>query len=108
MSKITYQWKINKLECLPNEQKIVSKVHWSLMATRENYSCDCFGEVLLNYQEGSELIEYSELTEEVVLSWVKANIQGTDNDEDFLKNILLERLNELELESLKNPELPWE
>ena len=107
MSRTTYEWKINKLECLPNEQKIVSKVYWSLGAKRGDYNCDCFGEIQLDYEETSELIEYLELTEEIVLNWVKTKNKGTDNDEVHLKSILSERLNELELAPLKNQELPW-
>jgi hypothetical protein len=107
MARTTYEWKINKLECLPNEQKIVSKVHWSLSAKRGDYNCDCFGEIQLDYEEDSELIEYLELTEEIVLSWTKEKLQGTDNNEVHLKSVLSERLNELELALLKNQELPW-
>jgi hypothetical protein len=107
MAKTTYEWKINKLECLPNEQKIVSKVHWSLSAKRGDYNCDCFGEIQLDYEEDSELIEYSELDEKIVLNWVKSELHGTVNDEVHLKSVLSERLNELELESLKTQGLPW-
>jgi hypothetical protein len=107
MSRTIYEWKINKLECLPNEQKIVSKVYWSLSAKKGSYNCDCFGEVQLDYEEDSELIQYSELTEKIVLNWVKSKLQGTDNDEVHLKGVLSERLNELELESLKIQGLPW-
>jgi hypothetical protein len=107
MSRTIYEWKINKLECFPNDQKIVSKIYWSLSAKRGDYNCNCFGEVQLDYEEDSELIEYSQLTEEIVLNWVKSKLQRTDNDEVHLKTVLLERLKELELEPLKNPELPW-
>jgi hypothetical protein len=107
MTKTTYQWQINKLECLPNEEKIVSKVHWSLGAKRGDYECNSFGEIQLDYEENSELIEYSELTEEIVLNWVKLKLKGTDNNEVHLKSVLSEHLAELELEPLKNQELPW-
>jgi hypothetical protein len=108
MARTTYQWQINRLECLPDEQKIVSKVHWSLGAKRGDYECNCFGEIQLDYEEGSELIDYSELTEEIVLNWTKEKLQGTENNNEVhLKSVLSKRLNELELEPLKNQELPW-
>jgi hypothetical protein len=102
----TYEWKINKLECLPNEQKIVFKVHWSLTAKKEEHQCNCFGEVELNYEENSDFIEYSELTEEIILNWVKEKLQDTINNEDTLKEVLSTRL--FELESRVVLELPWE
>jgi hypothetical protein len=108
MARTTYQWQINRLECLPDEQKIVSKVHWSLSAKRGDYECNCFGEIQLDYEEGSELIDYSELTEEIILNWTKEKLQGTENNNEVhLKSVLSKRLNELELEPLKNQELPW-
>ncbi len=100
-----YQWQINKLECSSVEEKIVCKVHWSLNGKRGEYECNSFGDVELNYEEGSEFIEYSELTEDIILGWVKSKLYGTVNDEKTLKEVLSTRLSEFENEVVL--ELPW-
>jgi hypothetical protein len=105
MSNTTYQWQINKLECLPTEQQIVSKVYWSLTAKRGEYQCNCFGEIELDYENNSVFIEYSELTEGTVLNWVKENLKDTVNEEKYLKEVLSTRLSGLE--NSVTLELPW-
>jgi hypothetical protein len=111
MEKTTYQWKINKLECLPNEQKIVSKVYWSLNAVRNNISSYCSGIIDLNYDELDEenFIEYTQLTENIVVEWTKEyiNLYQDWNNEEKLKIVLEQQLNLIENQNLINPELPW-
>ena len=82
--------------------KIVSKVYWSLGTKRGEYECNCFTKIQLDYEENFELIDYLELTEEIVLNWVKDKLQGTENNNEVhLKSVLSKRPNELELEPLK-------
>jgi hypothetical protein len=107
----TYQWQINKLECLPTEEKIVCKVDWSLSATRNNISSYCSGSIDLNCEELDEenFIEYSQLTEEIVLEWTKdyINLYQEWNSEENLKVVLEQQLNAIENQHLINQELPW-
>jgi hypothetical protein len=111
MSNTTYQWQINKLECLPTEQQIVYRVYWAFIATRNNVSVNSIGSIDLNYDEidEEEFIEYSDLTEEIVLNWTKEHIDLYQewNNEENLKIALNNELDAIENQNLIYPELPW-
>jgi hypothetical protein len=108
---INYNWKITKLECFPDENKIVTKVHWAFTATKNHHTSTSFGEVDIDYDlENQNFIDYNSLTEEQIIEWTKIYIEKYQswNSEDKLKGILEKNIEELELKELKEHTLPWE
>jgi hypothetical protein len=66
----TFTWNISQLE-RETQDGYVFTVHYTVNAQDDTYSAGAYGSLGLERPEG-ELIPYSELTEEVVVGWVKA------------------------------------
>jgi len=103
---LIYEWKIRNLKCIATEQKIVKSVAWTFSLTKGGHYCDCCGEIELDYPEDQNFIQYENLTEDIVIEWVKTKLSLSDNNnEDNLKLVLNQRISLLESEVSYN--LPW-
>ena len=68
----TYSWKVNNLERTVVDG-VVYVVHYSVSAADDTYQAGAYGSVGLNTPvEGYTVIPYGDLTEEVVVGWVKS------------------------------------
>ena len=79
--EINYTWNFNPLEAYPTssgETDVVFLVHWQLQAVTGSYQTQAVGYERLNYESGSSFIPFSELTKEVVQTWIETAI-GEDN-----------------------------
>jgi hypothetical protein len=99
---ITY--KINKLEVIPSQNQfinIVKTVHYSIIIKDGNYSAEIIDYLKLSEPEPFQFIAYDNLTEAIVIGWVKSNIDVSE-----IENTLRQKL-----ESIKNPtelkDPPW-
>lgn len=104
MSEITYSWIIRKLECAPSENgltNIVKIVHWTYQAHTEEKYVEISNQYPLSPPFPENYINYSELTEDIVIEWLENNL-----DIDYLKKKL-----EYEIEKSYEKEivlpLPW-
>lgn len=52
-------------------------VHWTASKTSGNFSAGSYGTVGFNKEDGVNLIPYADLTEDLVIGWVK-NALGTE------------------------------
>jgi hypothetical protein len=69
MSTTTYTWKVSQLERETTDGYVFT-VHYTVNAQDDTYSAGAYGSLGLERPEG-DLIPFSELTEEVVVGWVK-------------------------------------
>ena len=77
-------WKIVNMERRISDG-IVFLVHWTANLEEDGYYSSTFGAVgLLAPEEGSDIINYEDLTEEIVIEWVK-NVYDTESTENYLK-----------------------
>ena len=71
---VTYNWVIDNMSChseMHGEVDVVYTVAWTLSGTDGEHSSEIFGSINLEYLAGSPYIQYADLTEEKVISWVK-------------------------------------
>jgi hypothetical protein len=111
VTSINYQWKIKKLECYPDENKIIHRVYWKFSATKNSHKSSTFGDIELPYNdyENENFVLYENLEESAVIEWVKHSLEQNQswNSEENLKVSLQKNIGELELNHLKFNDLPW-
>jgi hypothetical protein len=70
----SFTWTVNTLE-RTTADGIVFTVHYSVDAADDTYSAGAYGSIGLDAPaEGDTVIPYADLTEEVVVGWVKAKL----------------------------------
>jgi hypothetical protein len=87
-------WSIANLE-RHTADGIVYTAHWTVSATDGDYSAGAYGSVGLEAPaEGDTVIPYSELTEEIVIGWVKDKLgeEQVTSTETTLANQIAEQL----------------
>ena len=74
----TYTWTVNTLDRTVADG-IVGTVHYSVSASDDTYSSGAYGSIGLEAPaEGDPVIPYADLTEAVVIEWVKERIGGEE------------------------------
>jgi hypothetical protein len=106
----TFTWSIDRMSTLQEPQpNYVSEVAWTVSATHANtyYSC-VGGRTTLNSSESNNFIPYEELTEEVVVAWVKSSLgeQAISEAEAKIQAYFNKQLNPPTSVPLDTP-LPW-
>lgn len=98
----TYTWKIAQLE-REVEDGYVFTAHYTVDAKDGTYSAGAYGSIGLERPEG-EMIPFAELTEEVVVGWVKEKLgeEAVANVEAALQSQLDEQR-----QPTKAAGLPW-
>ena len=77
-------WKIANMERRISDG-IVFLVHWTANLEETGYYSATFGAVrLLEPEEGYDIIDYEDLTEEIVIGWLK-DVYDTESTENYLK-----------------------
>ena len=70
----SFSWTVNTLE-RTTADGIVYVVHYNVAASDDTYSAGAYGSIGLDAPaEGDTVIPYADLTEEVVVGWVKAKL----------------------------------
>jgi hypothetical protein len=75
---ITYQWSIENLQTISNEEqsKIVFMVGWKVTGSNGQQSSAIYGVQHINYDQQKPFVQYENLTEQNVLDWVKESMNG--------------------------------
>lgn len=71
----TYSWSVDSLERRVSDG-LVKTVHYRVGATDGTHTSGAYGSVEL--EGGSVVVPYEDLTEEVVIEWVKAKLGGDE------------------------------
>jgi hypothetical protein len=120
----TYTWVVDSLDCVPTldgQTNVVSCIHWRVNAASSEtkiitnfngttqtvpmYETTIYGTQLLTYMTGSLFTPYTELTEEIVLQWVKAAM-GAETVTSIQTN-LDNQIANLVNPPIVTPTLPW-
>ena len=80
-------WKITQMDRHTSTGFVVT-VHWTAALQDEEYSASTYSTASFSEQPDEELIPYEELTEEVVIGWVKDSLgeEGVEAIEVMLLN----------------------
>lgn len=71
---ITHTWSIDRIRQLNNDLGVVSNISYSVHSTDGNIFTQSGGDVELQTENIENFIPYEDLTEEVVLGWVKEKL----------------------------------
>ena len=88
----TFTWKIAQLE-RETADGYVFTAHYNVDAKDETYSAGAYGSIGLERPEDQELIPFADLTEEVVIGWVKDKLgeEAVSNVEQSLADRIAEQ-----------------
>lgn len=101
----SYTWSIVDMKNYPSykgQSNVVFSVNWQCLASQENVEVCSNGTVNVTYQSGEAFTPYTDLTEEVVWSWVNPNIDRAAIEAN-LQSMLNDKLSPQEQVS----PLPW-
>jgi hypothetical protein len=82
---ITYNWKIERLDCAPSVNElsnVVRKIHWRLFASDGINTSDLYGDILLGDADPEDFTAYESLTEAEVVAWLEAAIDARADEEE--------------------------
>lgn len=102
---IEYIWNFPSLEVELNQnglEKVITTVHWRLGARDGEYFADVYGSLSLNPPVVASFIEFDNITEEDIISWVEPKL----NTEE-LKSNLETQINTLKAPTKASLSPPW-
>ena len=98
----TFTWNISQLE-RETADGFVYTVHYTVNASDDAYSSGAYGSIGL--ERPDTLIPYSDLTEEIVLGWVKEKLGGDEKVQE-IESALQAQLDEQRTPT-KASGIPW-
>jgi hypothetical protein len=110
-NNVTYNWSVTGLvkKSIDTVDGVVVQVHWTITANDDEFNTEYYGVTNLNFNEESldSFIDFTELTEETVLDWVKGGID--ESYMDSIYGILQEELDKLKnhIQFIDESNLPW-
>ena len=105
---MTLTWKIRALECKPSfdgKTNVVQTIHWHLTGVDGEYITSVYGSTGVHYEEGSPFVEYNDLTEETVITWLKSTLG--ENDVASYEASINSQLDALKNPKVVSPPLPF-
>jgi hypothetical protein len=119
----TYQWNIQQLDCVPQEDgktDVVLTAHWAVIAISSEgktiidsdgnsaispYTANVYGTQSFTYDSGKAFIPYADLTQNEVVGWVQAGM-GIDAVTALQENLDQQIQNQIN-PPIVTPTLPW-
>lgn len=102
MADTVFTWGINTLERETNDG-FVFVAHYGVSASDGTYSSSAYGSV--GFSRPDNLIPYADLTEDLVIAWVKDAIGGTEKVQ-AIQDALQEQINQ-QRNPTKASGVPW-
>jgi hypothetical protein len=120
---ITYQWTIQAMDCVPQEDghtDVVVTAHWIVVATSSEgkttvdidgntinnpYTSSVYGTQSFTYDASKTFVPYEDLTQEEVVGWVQAGM-GVDAVTALQENLDQQIANQVN-PPIVTPPLPW-
>jgi hypothetical protein len=104
----TYQWTIQAMDCVPQEDghtDVVVVAHWNVSATDGTYTASVYGTQSFTYNPETSFTPYADLTQEQVVGWVQDGMgpEGVASLEANLDTQIENQINP----PLVSPPLPW-
>jgi len=107
---ITYTWKVTSIKTKTEgaNQNAVVQTYWTKTGTDENNNTGTFSGATpfttLNMPEGYTFVPFSELTEETVLTWIKAVVVG--GYEEHVNQQIQKQIDE-KINPVTESQMPW-
>jgi hypothetical protein len=95
-----YTWTIVDMDRLTSDNFVVT-VHYNVSATDGTYSASTYGTITYQEQPGETFVPYDQLTEEIVVGWVKESL-GEATVEASLQSQIDAQINPVQQSGL-----PW-
>ena len=102
----TYTYDIISLYTKPSKDSlsnVVSEVNWRYQATDGAYYADLYLRTKLGDADPSEFVDYDQLTDETIFSWIESTL-----DMSAIKQEVDKRLNEKRSPQLIEKKVPWD
>lgn len=99
-----FNWRIAQLERNTSDG-VVFTAHYTIDAKDEAYSAGAYGSIGLEQPDPEDIIPFDDLTEELVLEWVKEKLGGDEKVEE-IEDALQVQLDEKHAPT-KAAGLPW-
>lgn len=99
----TFEWHVANMEHYTADG-VVFTVHYTVGANDDTYSSSAYGSIGLEKPEPSSMIPYADLTEDIVVSWVKGHFGAEKVGK--IEAALQEQLNQQHAPT-KASGLPW-
>jgi hypothetical protein len=99
----TFEWHVANMEHYTADG-VVFTVHYTISANDDTYSSSAYGSVGLEKPEPGSMISYADLTEELVIGWVKEHFGAEKVGE--IEAALQEQLNQQHAPTTA-PGVPW-
>ena len=99
----TFEWRIANMEHYTADG-VVFTVHYTISANDGTYSSSAYGSIGLEKPDPSAMVPYANLTEELVVGWVKQNF-GDEKVEE-IEAALQQQLDQQHAPTTA-PGLPW-
>jgi hypothetical protein len=99
----TFEWRIANMEHYTADG-VVFTVHYTISANDGTYSSSAYGSIGLEKPDPSAMVPYADLTEELVVSWIKQNF-GDEKVEE-IEAALQQQLDQQHAPTTA-PGLPW-
>ena len=96
----TYLWTIQQMDRLTADGFVVT-VHYNVSATDGTHSASTYGTISYQKQPGETFVPYDQLTEEIVVGWVKESL-GEATVEASLQSQIDAQINPVQQSGL-----PW-
>jgi hypothetical protein len=115
---VSFGWEISALDLskeMESYPDLVITVHWRLRATDDvdELTAEVYGaDSLQPPAEGAQFIPFSELTQELVVSWLEQKMEQEEMDEmsrlDHLKSILVTKIEQDRQPKVVTSKPPWQ
>ena len=99
-----FNWRIAQLE-RTTADGVVFTAHYTIDARDEAYSAGAYGSIGLEQPDPEDIIPFDDLTEELILGWVKEKLGGDEKVEE-IEEALQAQLDEKHAPT-KAAGLPW-
>lgn len=104
---ITHTWKINNIKQLDDKTGTVTNISFQLLSTNGNSHFISRGEVELNTNNIENFINYENLTQEIVLDWIKTNLGEKYLEYEMNHTELINSTTNLHNPKIVTKSLPW-
>jgi hypothetical protein len=104
----TYQWNIQALDCVPQEDgktDVVVTAYWAVSATDGTYTGSAYGSQSFALDSAKAFIPYNSLTKDEVIGWVQSAM-GVDAVTALQENLDKQIENQINPPIVTLP-LPW-
>lgn len=90
--EINYVWVITSLDCIVSKDglnNIIKNIHWRYRGYYNDITCEQYGVQHMGEPNPIEFIEYENLTQSIIISWLESQINVSDLQRKIQDNIQL-------------------